>query len=130
MKEQLEKKFSRYFARVLGLLICFYVIQQLPWQSFISTGLKTFGSNFSNDFSIDNHRHLSNGKEEEKEDLSHVLVLLFMFFGLSLGILLMQLLSHVGEAIPYTVLVFLMGVMFDAISHRSGGNKEYHNHTC
>ena len=62
-----------------------------------------------------------NLRSDENEDLSHVLVLLFMFFGLSLGILVMQTLSHVGEAIPYTVLVFLMGIVFAAISDKSEG---------
>ena len=36
--------------------------------------------------------------------------------GLSLGILVMQLLSRYGEAIPYTVVIFLLGIIFSFVS--------------
>lgn len=70
--------------------------------------------------SFDNVRRLDENNTEVDE-LSNVLVLLFMFVGLSLGVLIMQTLSHVGEAIPYTVLVFLTGIIFAAISTERHG---------
>ena len=38
-------------------------------------------------------------------------VLLFMFFGLGVGILILQVLSHFGDPIPYTVVVFIFGCL-------------------
>lgn len=44
------------------------------------------------------------------------LVILFMFFGLCLGIFAMQILSRYGEMIPYTVMIFILGIFFAFIS--------------
>jgi NhaP-type Na+/H+ or K+/H+ antiporter len=50
-----------------------------------------------------------------------VCVILFMFFGLCSGIIIMQLLSRFGEAIPYTVVIFILGVVSSGISNVHGG---------
>lgn len=69
--------------------------------------------------SID-HRSLWTSSEDDGR--SQTVVLLFMFFGLSVGILAMQFLSVVGEAIPYTVFVFLIGVLFSIANKEDYGN--------
>lgn len=38
-------------------------------------------------------------------------IVLFMFFGLSLGIVTMQILSRIGDIVPYTVVIFIFGVL-------------------
>jgi hypothetical protein len=58
--------------------------------------------------------------DDDEDSMKSVVVLLFMFFGLSIGILATQFLSIVGEAIPYTCVVFLLGVLF-ALASNSGG---------
>ena len=35
-----------------------------------------------------------------------------MFFGLGVGIIAMQILSYIGEPVPYTVVVFVLGMLF------------------
>lgn len=50
---------------------------------------------------------------------SPAIVILFMFFGLSLGILVMQILSKFGEPVPYTVVIFLLGGLFSFVSRAS-----------
>lgn len=59
--------------------------------------------------------------EDEEEGLEATVVLLFMFFGLAIGILAMQGLSLVGEPIPYTCLVFLLGVIFSLGNNNHDG---------
>jgi NhaP-type Na+/H+ or K+/H+ antiporter len=39
-------------------------------------------------------------------------VILFMSFGLAMGIIVMQILSKLGDPVPYTVVIFLLGVLF------------------
>lgn len=58
---------------------------------------------------------------DEEDGLEQTVVLLFMFFGLGVGILAMQLLSFFGDAIPYTCLVFLIGVLFSLGNTKSNG---------
>lgn len=58
--------------------------------------------------------------DDEEEGLQKTIVLLFMFFGLSLGILVMQGLSYVGEVIPYTVIIFILGMVFALCDDRNG----------
>lgn len=59
--------------------------------------------------------------EDEEEGLQGTVVLLFMFFGLAIGILAMQGLSLVGDAIPYTCIVFLLGVIFSLGNNKRDG---------
>lgn len=58
--------------------------------------------------------------DDDEESMKSVVVLLFMFFGLAVGIMVTQFLSIVGEAVPYTCVVFLLGVLF-AVASNSGG---------
>lgn len=54
-----------------------------------------------------------------------VVVLLFMFFGLIVGIVILQLLSHFGESIPYTVVVFITGLVF-SLAHKGNSGTTLH----
>lgn len=56
------------------------------------------------------------GVARASDDNEPVTVVLFMFFGLGVGVLVTQLLSVFGEAIPYTVLVLLLGLLFSLAS--------------
>lgn len=58
---------------------------------------------------------------DEEEGLESTVVLLFMFFGLAVGIIAMQVLSFFGEAIPYTCLVFLLGAIFSVGNNTHDG---------
>ena len=53
---------------------------------------------------------------DDEEEMESTVVLLFMFFGLAVGIVLMQILSKVGETIPYTCAVFIMGLIFAGLT--------------
>ena len=55
------------------------------------------------------------------DDSDPVLIILFMFFGLGVGIIIMQLLSAVGDPIPYTCVVFLSGVLFSTAHKGNAG---------
>lgn len=107
---------ERWFPTMFSALIVTYMV--ILAKKFAEESSIQAESDFSKISTAFFQRNLSS---DENEGLSHVLVLLFMFFGLSLGIFVMQTLSHVGEAIPYTVLVFLMGIVFAAISDKSEG---------
>lgn len=55
------------------------------------------------------------GKDDDDggdKETEPVVVILFCFFGLMLGTFISQVLSIYGEAIPYTVVVFLLGALF------------------
>lgn len=54
------------------------------------------------------------GGEEEA-----VNVLLFMFFGIGVGVIFMQILNLVGDPVPYTVVVFIAGILF-SLSNKDG----------
>ncbi len=60
------------------------------------------------------------GDDDNEETDTSTIVLLFMFFGLATGIILMQLFSKFGEAIPYTCAVFIMGLIFSAAASQHG----------
>jgi hypothetical protein len=47
-------------------------------------------------------------------------VILFMFFGLGLGILVTQILSLFGERIPYACIIFILGIIFSTINKTQG----------
>ena len=38
-------------------------------------------------------------------------VIFFMFFGLIIGIIVTQILTRIGDPVPYTVVIFLLGVL-------------------
>ena len=50
-------------------------------------------------------------------------VILFMFFGLGIGIITMQILSAMGDPLPYTVVVFTAGLLFSLFSADNAGTK-------
>jgi uncharacterized membrane protein YbjE (DUF340 family) len=58
--------------------------------------------------------------DDYSKSINTVNILLFMFFGLALGVVVSQLLSIFGEAIPYTVLVFLLGMLFSTAADSPG----------
>lgn len=61
-----------------------------------------------------------------------VVVILFMFFGLAMGIIIMQALSAMGEPVPYTCVVFATGIIFSLGTKGDGGGKShlYLKRTC
>jgi hypothetical protein len=54
----------------------------------------------------------SSDDSEDDDSLEATNVILFLFFGLGLGVLVYQMLSLWGEAIPYTVIIFILGALF------------------
>lgn len=56
----------------------------------------------------------------EEDSLEATNVVLFLFFGLGMGVLVMQVLSYYGEPVPYTVLVFVMGAFFSLCTSNEG----------
>jgi len=50
-----------------------------------------------------------------------VVVILFMFFGLGMGIFIMQGLSALGDPIPYTCVIFAVGIIFSLCTKGNGG---------
>lgn len=58
--------------------------------------------------------------DDSDDSLEATNVLLFLFFGLGMGILIMQVLSYCGEPVPYTVVVFLMGAIFSLTDSEHG----------
>ncbi len=51
-----------------------------------------------------------NTDDDSNESLNQVVVLLFLIVGLGIGIIVNQCLSIFGEYVPYTCLVFLLGM--------------------
>lgn len=51
-----------------------------------------------------------NDDDDSGESLNEVVVLLFLIVGLGIGIIVNQFLSIFGEYVPYTCLVFLLGM--------------------
>lgn len=70
-------------------------------------------------------RQFTSRRLGEEDGLQATVVLLFMFFGLAIGILAMQGLSLVGDVIPYTCIVFLLGVIF-SLGNNSKDGSYYH----
>lgn len=56
---------------------------------------------------------------EESEQPEPIDVLLFMFFGIGVGVLFMQFLNKIGDPVPYTVVVFIAGILF-ALANKDG----------
>lgn len=48
-------------------------------------------------------------------------ILLFMFFGVGVGIIIMQFLNKIGDPVPFTVVVFISGILFSLASKDSTG---------
>ncbi|RYY84565.1 hypothetical protein EON63_09010 [archaeon] len=58
--------------------------------------------------------------EGDDDVLGPTNVILFLFFGLGCGIVVTQLLSYYGEILPYTVIMFLLGVFFSIADTNQG----------
>lgn len=50
-----------------------------------------------------------------------VVTILFIVFGLGIGILIQQLLSKLGDPVPYTVVVFIAGLIFSSWNRDDAG---------
>lgn len=57
---------------------------------------------------------------EASGEINPVVTILFTFFGLGVGIIVTQFLSIFGEAIPYTVVVFLLGLLLSTATDSNG----------
>ena len=62
---------------------------------------------------------------EATDPTDPVLVILFMFCGLGVGIFIMQLLSMIGDPVPYTCVVFLSGILFSVANKDNAGKNIY-----
>ena len=60
--------------------------------------------------------------ESESEKPEALQIVLFMFFGIGIGILFMQILNKIGDPVPYTVVVFIAGILL-SLSNRDGTGK-------
>jgi hypothetical protein len=70
-------------------------------------------------------QYYSSRRLEEDSDSGDIPVLVFMFIGLAVGIIMMQLLSFFGESIPYTCLLFLLGGLFSFVNSDSSGTLNF-----
>lgn len=61
-----------------------------------------------------------NTDDNDANEEESAVILLFMFFGIMLGVIVSQFVSKYGEAIPYTVIVFLLGVLFSLANGKNG----------
>jgi len=60
--------------------------------------------------------------QAEGGEVEPVDVLLFMFFGIGVGVLFMQFLNAIGDPVPYTVVVFVAGILF-SLANKDGTGK-------
>lgn len=65
--------------------------------------------------------NLVSGHSDDDQESDSSVVILFLFIGLGLGILVMQTMSYFGELVPYTVVLFLLGVIFSTINNEDAG---------
>lgn len=63
----------------------------------------------------------AHAKQEDQHGADPEIILLFMFFGLAIGILIMQLLSFCGDPLPYTVVIFMSGLVFSLLDKNNAG---------
>lgn len=54
-------------------------------------------------------------------DADPVVTILFIAFGLGIGILIQQVLSKLGDPVPYTVVVFIAGLVFSSWNREDAG---------
>lgn len=70
-------------------------------------------------FSLFSVGYAAEGEAEEEA----VNVLLFMFFGIGVGVIFMQCLNLIGDPVPYTVVVFIAGILFSLSNKDGTGNR-------
>lgn len=63
------------------------------------------------------------GTDDDGDQLEATNIILFLFFGLGLGVVVTQVLSIWGESIPYTVVIFLLGLLFSLADSSRGKNR-------
>lgn len=61
-------------------------------------------------------------KAEDHAKPDAIDVLLFMFFGIGVGVVFMQFLNKIGDPVPYTVVVFIAGILF-SLANKDGTGK-------
>lgn len=61
--------------------------------------------------------------QAEGGEVEPVDVLLFMFFGIGVGVLFMQGLNAIGDPVPYTVVVFIAGILF-SLANKDGTGEQ------
>ncbi len=60
-------------------------------------------------------------RADDTDSTEPVVIILFMFFGLGVGIIIMQVLSALGDPLPYTVVVFTAGLLFSLADKNNAG---------
>lgn len=60
--------------------------------------------------------HVCQAEKPEPND-----ILLFMFFGIGVGVIFMQVLNRLGDPVPFTVVVFIAGILFSLANKDSTG---------
>lgn len=63
--------------------------------------------------------HVCRAEKPEPND-----ILLFMFFGIGVGVIFMQVLNRIGDPVPFTVVVFMAGVLFSLANKDSTGTTD------
>lgn len=63
--------------------------------------------------------------DEHNESAESTVFILFLFFGLLVGILIFQFLSNYGEIIPYTCVVFILGIIIATIDGAYSAGEDY-----
>jgi hypothetical protein len=58
---------------------------------------------------------------DASNDADPVVSILFIVFGLGIGILIQQVLSKLGDPVPYTVVVFIAGLVFSLWNREDAG---------
>ncbi len=57
-------------------------------------------------------------------------ILLFMFFGIGVGIVIMQCLNKLGDPVPFTVVVFIAGILLSLANKESTGDRSTYLPCC
>ncbi len=63
---------------------------------------------------------------EEEGKPEALQIVLFLFFGIGVGIVFMQVLNKIGDPVPYTVVVFIAGILFSLANRGSTGTERTH----
>lgn len=110
---------SSRLTRIAGLLI--HVFLFLINLEYVSGRHSCFTPTFSSRRLHGNETTVDDDDDVIEEELKSTTVVLFMFLGLTVGILIMQFTSRFGGDVPYTCVVFLIGVLSSLISKNMAG---------
>ena len=64
---------------------------------------------------------VSCNNDDGVESAESIVTILFIVFGLGVGILIQQMLSKLGDPLPYTVVVFISGLIFSSWNRHNAG---------